>query len=342
MEDEFIIENPSETDNSFFNKEKNSQKVGKRKFFLTTFFLLIIFSVIFIYYLLLPPKTFPINSEVEIISGATVEDVAELMKEKGFVRSKSIFYLYFVLFEDATTIKASIYAFSEPLTVPNLASELTLGNYSHNLIKFTHIEGETVEEMAVHATEVLPNFNPDNFVDKAKDLEGKLFPDTYMVPVTYNEEELLNLLLQTFDEKLEPLKEKIDDHNLSLDQIIILASILEREANSGESMGMVSGILQNRMRIGMPLQADASIGYVLDKPLSQLTAEDLKIESPYNTYLNVGLPPTPIGNPGLEAITAVLEPTETEYLFYITGDDGNFYYAKTFEEHKRNIANHLR
>jgi UPF0755 protein len=92
----------------------------------------------------------------------------------------------------------------------------------------------------------------------------------------------------------------------------------------------------------MPLQVDASIEYVLDKPLSELQPEDLKIESPYNTYLNIGLPPTPIGNPGLVAIEAILRPIKTEYMFYITGTDGNFYYAKDFAEHRQNIAKYLR
>ncbi len=105
---------------------------------------------------------------------------------------------------------------------------------------------------------------------------------------------------------------------------------------------MVAGILQNRLTLGMPLQADASVEYILEKPLSELTPEDLKINSPYNTYLNDGLPPTPIGNPGINAILAVLSPTESDYLFYITGDDGKFYYAKTFDEHRVNIAKYLR
>ena len=96
------------------------------------------------------------------------------------------------------------------------------------------------------------------------------------------------------------------------------------------------------MSIGMALQADASIEYVLDKPLSELTSEDLKIDSPYNTYLYTGLPPTPIGNPGLQAIMAVLEPTESDYFYYITDEDGVFHYAQTFNQHKSNIAKYLR
>ena len=106
-------------------------------------------------------------------------------------------------------------------------------------------------------------------------------------------------------------------------------------------MKIVAGILDSRLVLGMPLQVDATMEYVLDKPLSQLEPEDLEIDSPYNTYLNSGLPPTPIGNPGLAAIRAVLEPLPTDYLFYITDENGDFYYAKNFEEHKQNIARYL-
>ena len=111
-------------------------------------------------------------------------------------------------------------------------------------------------------------------------------------------------------------------------EIITLASILEREANSAESMRMISGILQNRLEINMPLQVDASIEYDLDKPLHELTPTDLKErDTPYNTYLYSGLPPTPIGNPGQTAIEATLNPTESDYLFYVTDDESNFHYA---------------
>ena len=125
-----------------------------------------------------------------------------------------------------------------------------------------------------------------------------------------------------------------------VDQILILASILEREANTPESKGLVSSVLQNRIAVGMPLQADASIEYS-DKPW-ELTPDDLKIDSPYNTYTNPGLPPTPIGNPGLTAIEAVLSPTQSPYFFYITGKDGEFYYAETYDEHLLNIERYLR
>ena len=149
-------------------------------------------------------------------------------------------------------------------------------------------------------------------------------------------------MLQTFTEKTTSIQSKIDTHPLGAKGVLILASILEREANSPESMKMVSGILQGRMEAGMPLQADASVEYILDKPLKELTADDLKIDSPYNTYTNRGLPPTPIGNPGLDAIRAVLDPTVTDYVYYITDTDGNFHYARTYNEHLDNVELYLR
>ena len=138
------------------------------------------------------------------------------------------------------------------------------------------------------------------------------------------------------------LDRQIQASKLSIDEILILASIIEREANTEESQKMISGIFQNRLAINMPLQADASIEYVLDKPLNELTPRDLEIDSPYNTYLNLGLPPTPIGNPGMEAIDAVLNPTKSDYYYYITDENGDFYYAKSYAEHLRNIEQYLR
>ncbi|HMA78462.1 MAG TPA: endolytic transglycosylase MltG, partial [Candidatus Paceibacterota bacterium] len=119
------------------------------------------------------------------------------------------------------------------------------------------------------------------------------------------------------------------------------------EANTPESMRTVAGILLNRLAIGMPLQADATIEYVLEDPLHELPPGQLavalrEVESPYNTYKNLGLPPTPIANPGRQALAAILNPVKSDYLYYITGRDGDFYYATTYAQHQRNIETHLR
>ncbi len=293
-------------------------------------------------YVVSAPSTFPINTVIEIELGTSTRAAARLLKEMGAIRSEYALLVVLKLNHSEDSIKASTYSFANPLSLHELAETLTRGDNTSNLLRLTHKEGETVAELAVIANESLIDFDEAAFLTLAKGEEGRLFPETYFIPKNYTALELYTLMRSTFDAKIEPLSEQIQNHELTLDEIIILASILEREANSLESKRIVSGILQTRLDIGMALQVDASMEYVLQKPLSELSAEDLDLDSPYNTYLYPDLPPTPIGNPGLEAIEAVLNPEPTDYLFYITGDDGNFYYARDFEEHKINIARYLR
>jgi UPF0755 protein len=232
--------------------------------------------------------------------------------------------------------------FDRPLTSVAVAKKLVTGDFDNDLVKFTHIEGERATDIAIHAQSLLINFDTKRFLDRAVPEEGKLYPETYLVPKTFTADQLVDLMLKTFEEKTYSIQEKISTYPLTTKEILVLASILEREANSPESMKVVSGILQKRLTEGIRLQADASIEYVLNKPLKELTPKDLEIDSPYNTYRNKGLPPTPIGNPGLEAITAVIEPEQTDYLYYITDNEGNFHYAKTYDEHLDNVARYLR
>ena len=289
-----------------------------------------------------PPqdKTVPITVTVE--PGSTAKSVASQLKVEGVIQSDFLLYLFMVLFFEPTNIKASSYVFETPLSTYHIAQRLTEGDFDSDLVSFTHIEGERVARIAERAEQQLTNFDTAAFLALAEPAEGKLYPETYFIPADFTAEQLFQLMRDTFDKKLAPLQAEIEAHPLSLYEIITLASIIEREANSPESMNMVSGILQNRLEIDMPLQADASIEYILDKPLQELVPEDLSIDSPYNTYLNRGLPPTPIGNPGLTSIEAVLRPTPSEFLFYITGNDGNFYYAVTYDEHRANIERYLR
>lgn len=291
-----------------------------------------------------PPTNFPVNVPVSIPEGTSAKEATAIFAKAGLVRSEFALYLSLMRWYEPSDIKASTYVFKEPIDTKSIAYELTQGNFATDLLRITHKEGERATAIAATARKILPEFNAEEFIALAKPVEGRLFPDTYYVPNDFTAEELFNLLTDTYSERVHvPLFERtIAQREFTEDQILILASIIEREANSPESMRMVSGILQNRLEIGMALQTDASIEYVLDKPLGELVPEDLEIDSPYNTYLYPGLPPTPIGNPGLEAIMAVLEPTPSNYLFYITGNDGNFYYAKNFDEHRLNIARYLR
>lgn len=292
--------------------------------------------------LYLPPASFPTNQSFVIERGASLPSISTNLKRAGYIKSETMFYLLMVLSYDPSTIKAGSYRFTNPATMHQLAERITRGGERDDLVRITFIEGERVTQFAARAANVLSDFDSDSFVTLASPFEGKLFPDTYFIPPDFTPTQLLTLLTTKHEEVMVPLQPDIEAQSLSDSEIIVLASIIEREANSPESKKMVAGILLTRLEIGMPLQADASIEYVLDKPLSALTPADLTIDSPYNTYRTLGLPPTPIGNPGLQAIEAVLHPTPSEYLFYITGRDGIFYYARTYDEHLRNIERYLR
>lgn len=289
-----------------------------------------------------PPIDFPVATSIEIEPGTSISAITKQLESQRVVKSALLLYVVLLTQYEPENIKASTYYLEAPLSVLAVADMLVRGDFNANLISFTHIEGERASHVAENAALLLTDFDAAEFTMLASTSEGRLFPETYRIPKDFTEQELLNLMLETYEKNIAPLRNDFKLVDLNETEVVILASIIEREANSGESMKIVSGILQNRLRIGMGLQVDASIEYILDKPLKELTADDLKMDTLYNTYLYRGLTPTAIGNPGLDALKAVLEPTPSEYMFYITGDDGNFYYAKTFDDHKVNIARHLK
>ncbi len=288
------------------------------------------------------PVDFPVSTPIEVLPGSGVKATAVLLEEKHVVKSRFLLYAVLYLYHDPKALKASVYRFTEPMDVYAVADKLVVGDFVSSLIHFTHREGERTTEIAENAKGTLTNFDVNTFLQLAVPQEGRLFPDTYLIPPDYSATDLLKTMTDAYEINVAPLRTQIAASTLTENEVITLASIIEREANSPESMKMVSGILQNRLKIGMALQTDASIEYILNKPLKDLTAKDLEVDSPYNTYSHRELPPTPIGNPGLAAIKAVLEPTQSDYLYYITDSDGNFHYAKTFEEHKVNVARWLK
>jgi UPF0755 protein len=317
---------------------KREQRFGLKKLLYILILIGVVACAVFLF-LLTPPKTLlPVQLTIE--KGDSVQTIAHKTKLAGVVRSETILYGLLTHYYDPTSIYAGTYVFANKKSSLEVARKLAYGEIESMTVVLTIPEGSTRKEIAKIAARVIEDFNEVTFLEVSKGFEGVLFPETYYVPPGFSPQQLFSLLSETYKEKIKSIN--FSESKLSESESIILASIIEREANDTESMRMVSGILQNRMQIGMALQADASMEYVLDKPLKELTPEDLKIDTPYNTYLNTGLPPTPIGNPGLESINAVLSPEPSEFLFYITGNDGNFYYARTYNEHLKNIDLHLK
>lgn len=285
-----------------------------------------------------PTEDFPTGTTLTITEGMTVNEITQMLGRNHVV--KSPLYLYIMLTEDSrdTRVQAGEYTFTKPLTTREVAEAITHGEYLSPLITVTLPEGFKARDIYKY----LPNgFNrePIAFFEEK---EGYLFPDTYFITSRMTAEEFRTLLLKTSAERFAVLTQNANTSKLSEHEIVTLASIIEREAKDIESKRIVSGILQNRLKLDMPLQVDAVFDYLLDKESAELTMDDLEIDSPFNTYTNTGLPPTPISNPGEESIDAVLHPTPSKYLYYLTDDAGTFHYAATFEEHKRNKARYLK
>ena len=304
---------------------------------------LIVCILIFILYRLsLPPADFIDGKAFEIERGMSVQQIAAEAQEQGITKSDLLLYAILTYFHNPRSIHAGTYRFEQTTNVFGVAKKIAQNDVDKDLISLTIPEGMRSTNIATIAKEKLPLFNVDEYLTLTDKKEGYLFPETYFVPETFTAEDLIDLQTETYEDNVAPLREQIANSHFSEYEVLILASIIEREANDETSMKMVSGILQNRLEIGMALQTDASIEYVLDKPLPELVPADLEIDSLYNTYLYPGLVPTPIGNPGLQSIHAVLEPTLSDNYYYMTDDDGTFYYAQTFSEHKQNIARYLR
>lgn len=294
-----------------------------------------------LYTLTQAPQDFPHHDSITIETGMQVREIAGVLQEQSVIRSAFLFTTYMTVVYRDETLKAGTYEFAEAYALPRIIDQMIQGKYQPDVLRVTHPEGRTAEQLSRVLGETFSTFTAEEFLAVAKPYEGKLFPETYLLPPHYSATEVRDVFVLMYEDVMSEYRDAISEHSLSEDEIITLASIIEREANSEESMRMVSGILQNRLDIGMALQADATIGYVLDKPLSELLATDLEKDSPYNTYLYTGLTPTPIGNPGRQAIESVLNPLASNNLYYITGNDGNFYYAETFAEHRRNIVRYL-
>lgn len=300
----------------------------------------IVFCIYFFQLKNLPPIDFPTEAVITIRSGLSVDDIASSLAESGVIQSPVLFKLVTVFSGSAESLRAGRYRFPHPLTQNEIIEALRSGLYANESVILTIPEGTRVSGIDAIIHNAFPHIAEGAFIAIASSSEGYLFPDTYHLTPNATAFDIFTLMSATFDERVKPLFPDEDKRDLA--KIVTIASLLEREGNSRESMEIISGIIYKRMKLGMPLQVDATLEYERGKGSSELSLEDLQIDSPYNTYTNKGLPPTPIANSGLMALAAAQNPLASPYLYYLTGKDGVFYYANTFEEHKRNKARYLR
>ena len=304
----------------------------------------------------LPHPRFAGSRTIEIPSGFGSRMIGDKLKSEGFIRSKWIFVTYISLRGIASSLKPGEYEFDNA-SVPFIANTLVKGNNQEAVI--TVPEGSTIEDLAqilrhggLKATAFEAFANGRAFPDLESSfpflketagisgMEGYLFPDTYHVFINATNEDIAGIFLRNFDKKVSSqMREDIQKSRKPLRDVVIMASLIEREVVSDHDRAIVSGILWKRIDRGIPLQVDATVLYAKRQQatavLAQnaLTLKDLAIDSPYNTYKYRGLPRGPIGNPGLSAIQAAIHPAASPYLYYLSAPDGRTIFSRTLQEH---------
>jgi len=293
--------------------------------------------VLLIYGLLIrPPKTFVPETIVTIPKGATVTETVSILKEEHIVRSAFFLRIVTTLMSSNRGVLAGDYQFHESPNTFSVAQRITTGAFGLEPVRVLIPEGASVAEMAIIYGKRLPRLDEDAFIKEATPLEGYLFPDTYFFLPNATHKTVIDAMLNNFEEQFATLEEEFVAFGKPLEEVVIMASLLEKEEHKFEPKRGIAGVLWNRIDINMPLQVDATFLYINGKSTFTLTLDDLQNnESPYNTYKFKGLPPGPITNPGLDSLRAAMTPIEHDYLFYLADHNGTTYFSETYAEHLR-------
>lgn len=262
------------------------------------------------------------NSDVliHISSGEPLSSISSELINNQAIRSNFTLKVFIKLLGTKNGIIKGDYLIKKNSPVWIVAWQVSRGHHNVEPIKVTLKEGITKNNMAKILADKIPNFNTDLFLNDPRSKEGYLFPDTYFFYSLSSTDEIITDITANFQKRINSIDKDIKSGNHSLSDIITMASILEKEAGGKNDIAIISGILWKRIQLGMPLQVDAAP----------------------NTYKEIGLPESPIGNPGLLSIKAALHPQESRYLFYLHDKDGNVHYAVDFNEHRSNILKYLK
>jgi UPF0755 protein len=301
---------------------------------------------------------------VEIPAGTGTVKIAQLLQENGIIRNHGLFTIYLKYKGEGTRFQAGGYDLTPGSTLDQIIAKLNAGDtVKAEMLRFTIPEGFTVKQIAdkleeagdVKASELLAlDKDPGKLELKLPQgaevtdskllypLEGYLFPETYEMKKGSTAKDILQRMTQETADKLAAvpdLAEKLKERNLTLHQLLTVASLVEKEAAVPNERPLIAGVIYNRMKQDMRLEIDATVQYALGETKDRLYEKDLQVDSPYNTYRNKGLPPGPIANPGVASIEAALNPKASDYLFYVTKKDGSreHLFAKTYAEHQKNI-----
>ena len=290
-----------------------------------------------------------VSLRLKIEQGDSARKIAALLENEKIIKNKTAFYLLarfpnlgsLVSGQEAKIfcVKAGVCDLKSSMDAGRIYKELSSGR--EELVSVSIPEGLTISKIAKRLEKALICPAKD-FREAAKGMEGFLFPDTYEVEPGTSSEAILQMMVRNFDDKLtDEMRAKAEKLNLSVYELVTLASLVEKEARYEEDRPIIAQVFFKRLEINMPLQSDTTIQYLLDTPKEDVTYADTEIDSPYNTYQHYGLPPGPVANPGLASIEAVLEPADTDYLYFVADRAGHNHYSKSYDDHME-IVNRVR
>ena len=285
------------------------------------------------------------SKKVRIEKGSSAKEIARVLKKEGIIRNELSFLLFHRFLFKGKPLQAGLYRFSKPLRTVDVIRKLVNGEIAKFRVSVP--EGLTVEETAQVFSQYI---SPEEFVSAAqnwwlirdldpmaRDLEGYLFPDTYTFPEDVLASQVVERMVKNFKRKFTPeMRKRASQMGMSIREVVILASIIEKESSKEDEKPLISSVFHNRLKLGMPLQSDPTVIYAMKKMgiwKGRILRKHYRtVKSPYNTYLNRGLPPGPICSPGLSSIRAALYPAQTDYLYFIAvGDHHEF--SRTYTEH---------
>lgn len=343
-----------------------------RIFSLTILLLLILIGSAFIYFFTKVNQAASDESAsatVLIEKGLSTKQVAAKLEDENFIDNRLVFILYVYSKGAVNKIQAGDYLLDRKMSIAEIVEIISKGKVIANEHRITIVEGWSNDQIGKYLAErniftqegfqniLTTNQTGFKFNEPAAkyNYEGFLFPDTYSLAKNATADILVSKMLKNFELKItEKMIADISSKHLQLSDVIILASIVEKEVGRNKEKittqdkdalqrerELVASVFYNRLKKGIRLQSDATVNYITGKSDRQATFEDIKVKSPYNTYLVTGLPPGPIGNPGIDAIKAAIYPAMSDYLYFLNKTDGEAVFAKTLEEHNQNRAKYL-
>lgn len=311
-----------------------------RMFVVSVSIFLIVFALLYALYFR-APADFPRETLLTIERGTPLVQVGKDLVEKGLIRSAFWLRVAVSLRRGEAGALAGDYFFKSPASLLRVAERLATGEYGLPTIRVIVPEGLSNREMALLLEKQLPKFSARDFITRAAEKEGYLFPDSYQFFTNATAGEVIIAMEDNFEKKTTELVPLFAEFGKPKREVVIMASLLEKEARTTDTRRRIAGILWKRLRLGIPLQVDAVFPYIFEGKAYDLTNGDLQMDSPYNTYRYKGFPPTAIANPGLLTFHAAVTPIETPYLYYLSDKEGEMHYARTHDEHLRNRARYL-